>query len=70
MKFASSQDDCLYLSDHTDEMVQEQLDDTLHPDCYWIDNKEEDEAEEVQAISFYPRKEPIEPLEWKMLIPS
>ncbi|GJW89946.1 hypothetical protein Tco_0167499 [Tanacetum coccineum] len=31
MKFASSQDDCLYFADHTDEMVQEQLDDTLDP---------------------------------------
>ncbi|GJT56729.1 hypothetical protein Tco_0991783 [Tanacetum coccineum] len=31
MKFASSQDDCLYFTDHTDEMVQEQLDDTLDP---------------------------------------
>ncbi|GJR80658.1 reverse transcriptase domain-containing protein [Tanacetum coccineum] len=26
-----------------------------------------DEAQEVQAISFYPRKGPIEPLEWKIL---
>ncbi|GJR66974.1 reverse transcriptase domain-containing protein [Tanacetum coccineum] len=66
MKFTSSQDDCLYFADHTDEMVQEQLDDTLDPDRNWIDNEEGDEAEEVQAISFYPRKEPIEPLEWKI----
>ncbi|GJS86061.1 transposon ty3-I gag-pol polyprotein [Tanacetum coccineum] len=34
MKFASSQDDYLYFADHTDEMVQEQLDDTLDPDRY------------------------------------
>ncbi|GKC14600.1 reverse transcriptase domain-containing protein [Tanacetum coccineum] len=67
MKFDSSQDDCLYFTDHTDEMVQEQLDDTLDPDRNWIDNEEEDEAEEVQAISFYPRKEPIESLEWNIL---
>ncbi|GKE22628.1 ribonuclease H-like domain-containing protein, partial [Tanacetum coccineum] len=59
MKFASSQDDCLYFVDHTNEMVQEQLDDTLDPDRNWIDNEEEDEAEEVQTISFCPRKEPI-----------
>ncbi|GKF08815.1 hypothetical protein Tco_0043039 [Tanacetum coccineum] len=32
----------------------------------WIDKEEGDEAKEVQAISFYPRKEPIEPLEWKI----
>ncbi|GKF12786.1 hypothetical protein Tco_0050712 [Tanacetum coccineum] len=43
MKFASSQDDCLYFTDHTDEMVQEQLDDTLDPDRYWIENEEDDE---------------------------
>ncbi|GJT78435.1 reverse transcriptase domain-containing protein [Tanacetum coccineum] len=66
IKFASSQVNCLYFADHTDEMVQEQIDDTLDPDRYWIDTEEEDEAEEVQAISFYPRKEPIEPLEWKI----
>ncbi|GJU58823.1 DNA-directed DNA polymerase [Tanacetum coccineum] len=59
-------DDCLYFVDHTDEMVQEQLDDTLDPDRNWIDNEEGDEAEEVQAIYFYLRKEPIEPLEWKI----
>ncbi|GKB71851.1 hypothetical protein Tco_0933263 [Tanacetum coccineum] len=41
MKFFSSQDDCLYFADHTDEMVQEQLADTLDPDRNWIDNKEE-----------------------------
>ncbi|GJY79356.1 hypothetical protein Tco_0485157 [Tanacetum coccineum] len=37
-----------------------------YPDRNWIDNKEEEEAEEVQAISFYPRKEQIKPLEWKI----
>ncbi|GKE16091.1 ribonuclease H-like domain-containing protein [Tanacetum coccineum] len=67
MKFASSQDDCLYFVDHTDEMVQEHLAGTLDPDRNWIDNEEEDKAEEVQAISFYLRKEPVEPLEWKIL---
>ncbi|GJS24776.1 putative nucleotidyltransferase, ribonuclease H [Tanacetum coccineum] len=67
MKFASSQDDYLYIVDHTYEMVQEQLADTLYPDRNWIDNEEEDKAEEVQAISFYPRKGPIKPLEWKIL---
>nr|GEY51326.1 hypothetical protein [Tanacetum cinerariifolium] len=40
MKFASSQDDCLYFADHTDKKVQEQLDDTLDPDHNWIDNEE------------------------------
>ncbi|GJU91609.1 retrotransposon protein, putative, ty3-gypsy subclass [Tanacetum coccineum] len=67
MKFASSQDNYLYFADHTDEMVQEQWNDTIYHDRNWIDNEEEDVVEEVQAISFYPRKEPIEPLEWKIL---
>ncbi|GJT56730.1 reverse transcriptase domain-containing protein [Tanacetum coccineum] len=67
MKFASSQDDCLYFAYHTDEIMQEQLEDTLDPDCNWIDNEEGDEAEEVQAISFYLRKEPIKPLKRKIL---
>ncbi|GJU58821.1 reverse transcriptase domain-containing protein [Tanacetum coccineum] len=39
MKFSSTQDDCLYFADHTDEMVQEKLDDTLDPDRNWIDNE-------------------------------
>ncbi|GJT35183.1 reverse transcriptase domain-containing protein [Tanacetum coccineum] len=47
IKFASSQDDCLYFADHTYKLVQEQWDDTLDHDCNWIDNKEKDDAEEV-----------------------
>ncbi|GJY19960.1 reverse transcriptase domain-containing protein [Tanacetum coccineum] len=35
-------------------------------DSNCTDNEEEDEAEEVQAVSFYLRKELIEPLEWKV----
>ncbi|GJT93412.1 hypothetical protein Tco_1082257 [Tanacetum coccineum] len=67
MKFTSSQDDCLYFVNHINKMVQEQWDDTLDHDSNWIDNEKEDKAEEVQAVSFYPRKEPIEPLEWRVL---
>ncbi|GJX32212.1 hypothetical protein Tco_0242067, partial [Tanacetum coccineum] len=47
-------------------MVQEQWDDTLDHDSNCTDNEEEDEAEEVQAIPVYPKKELIEPLEWKV----
>ncbi|GKB84754.1 reverse transcriptase domain-containing protein, partial [Tanacetum coccineum] len=59
-------DDCLYFADHTDELVQQQWIDTLNHDSNWINNEEENDAEEVQAASFYPRKEPIKPLEWKV----
>ncbi|GKD94567.1 DNA-directed DNA polymerase [Tanacetum coccineum] len=47
--------------------VGEESDDTLDHDSNWTDNEEEDEAKKVQAISFYPRKELTEPLEWKIL---
>ncbi|GKD59508.1 reverse transcriptase domain-containing protein [Tanacetum coccineum] len=46
MKFASSQDDCLYFADHTDEMVKEQWNDTLDHDSNWINNEEDYEAKE------------------------
>nr|GEW78720.1 DNA-directed DNA polymerase [Tanacetum cinerariifolium] len=42
-------------------------DDTLDHDRNWINNKKEDEVEEVKSFSFYPIMEPIEPLEWKVL---
>nr|GEW50991.1 hypothetical protein [Tanacetum cinerariifolium] len=32
-----------------------------------FETKKEDNREEIQAVSFYPRQEPIEPLEWKAL---
>ncbi|GJW89949.1 reverse transcriptase domain-containing protein [Tanacetum coccineum] len=50
MKFASSQDDCLYFADHTDEMVKEQWNDTLDHDSNWINNEEEDEAKKVETL--------------------
>ncbi|GJW32007.1 reverse transcriptase domain-containing protein [Tanacetum coccineum] len=63
----SLRDNYLYFANYTDEMVQEQWNDTIYHDSNWIDNEEEDEAEEEQVDSFYPRKEPIDPLEWKIL---
>ncbi|GKC40761.1 reverse transcriptase domain-containing protein [Tanacetum coccineum] len=67
MKFASSQDDCLYFADHADELVQEQCVGTLTHEGNWSDKEEEVDAEEIQTISFYPRKKPNEPLEWKAI---
>nr|GEV06517.1 hypothetical protein [Tanacetum cinerariifolium] len=32
----------------------------------WVVKKEEEDSNKVQAISFYPRTEPVEPLEWKV----
>ncbi|GKA77351.1 hypothetical protein Tco_0783812, partial [Tanacetum coccineum] len=54
-------DDCLYFADPSDEFVQEQWVDTLDHDRNWINKEEEDGAEEVQAVFFYLRKEPIQP---------
>ncbi|GJR41114.1 DNA-directed DNA polymerase [Tanacetum coccineum] len=66
MKFALSWGCLYYTSRHSDELVQQQWIDTLNHDSNWINNEEENNAEEVQAASFYPRKEPIKPLEWKV----
>ncbi|GJV23712.1 hypothetical protein Tco_1376407 [Tanacetum coccineum] len=41
--------------------------DTVGHDGKWIKTEEEDNPEEIQAISFCPRQEPIELLEWKAL---
>ncbi|GJT02803.1 hypothetical protein Tco_0823972 [Tanacetum coccineum] len=40
--------------------------DTLDHDSNWTDNEEEDKAEEVQAVSFYLKKELFGPLEWNV----
>ncbi|GJV84860.1 hypothetical protein Tco_1524758, partial [Tanacetum coccineum] len=41
--------------------------DTVDHDGKWIETEEEDNPEEIQTISFCPRQEPIELLEWKAL---
>ncbi|GKE82881.1 putative nucleotidyltransferase, ribonuclease H [Tanacetum coccineum] len=54
MKFALSQDDCLYFADPSDEFVQEQWVDTLDHDRNWINKEEEDGAEEVPENRLKP----------------
>ncbi|GJW58530.1 DNA-directed DNA polymerase [Tanacetum coccineum] len=46
-------------------LVQEQLVDTVDHDGKWTEVEEEEDSNEVQAVSFYPRTESVEPLEWK-----
>ncbi|GJR21471.1 DNA-directed DNA polymerase [Tanacetum coccineum] len=41
--------------------------DTVDHDGKWTEAEEEGDSNEVQAVSFYPRAEPVEPLEWKAL---
>ncbi|GJY76518.1 DNA-directed DNA polymerase [Tanacetum coccineum] len=66
MKSKHSRDDYLYCADHTAKLVQEQWVDTVNHDGKWTD-EEEDDSNEVLIVSFDPRTEPVEPLEWKAL---
>nr|GEW78134.1 DNA-directed DNA polymerase [Tanacetum cinerariifolium] len=38
---------------------------SLNHDGEWTEEEEGDDPNEVLAVSFYPRTEPVEPLEWK-----
>ncbi|GJY92961.1 DNA-directed DNA polymerase [Tanacetum coccineum] len=67
MKSKHSRDDYLYYADHTAKLVQEQWVDTVNHDGKWTEEEEEEDSNEVLAVSFYPRTEPVEPLEWKGL---
>ncbi|GJR04733.1 zf-CCHC domain-containing protein [Tanacetum coccineum] len=68
MKSKHSRDDYLYCADHTTKLVQEQWVDTVNHDGEWTEEEEEgDDLNKVFAVSFYPRTEPVEPLEWKAL---
>ncbi|GKC13806.1 ribonuclease H-like domain-containing protein [Tanacetum coccineum] len=67
VKTAGSRDDYLHCADHTNNLIQEQQVDTLIHDRKWTDIEDEIDSEKVQAGSFYPIKEPIEPLKWKAL---
>ncbi|GJW23196.1 reverse transcriptase domain-containing protein, partial [Tanacetum coccineum] len=64
MKSKHSHDNYLYCADHTAKLVQEQWVNTVNHDEEWNDEEEED-YNEVLAVSFYIRIEPVEPLEWK-----
>ncbi|GKD61172.1 hypothetical protein Tco_1298681 [Tanacetum coccineum] len=63
IKSKHSRDDYLYCADHTAKLVQEQWVDTINHDGKWT--KEEEDSNKALAVSFYPKTEPVEPLEWK-----
>ncbi|GKA23819.1 putative nucleotidyltransferase, ribonuclease H [Tanacetum coccineum] len=65
MKSKHSRDDYLYCADHTAKLVQEQWVDAVNHDEKWTEEEEEEDFNEVLAVSFYLRTEPVEPLEWK-----
>ncbi|GJR37052.1 hypothetical protein Tco_1212736 [Tanacetum coccineum] len=65
MIYRYSCDDYLYCVDHTAKLFQEQWVDTVDHDGKWIETKEEDNPEEIRAVSFCPRQESIEPSKWK-----
>ncbi|GJW77134.1 reverse transcriptase domain-containing protein, partial [Tanacetum coccineum] len=67
MKSKHSRDDYLYCADHTVKLVQEQWVDTVNHDGEWTEEEEGGDSNEVLAVSFYPRTESVEPLEWKAL---
>ncbi|GKE97676.1 hypothetical protein Tco_0021027 [Tanacetum coccineum] len=67
MKSKYSRDDYLYCADHTAKMIQEQWVDTVNHDGKWTEDEEHEDSNKALAVSFYPRIEPVEPLEWKAL---
>nr|GEZ60965.1 RNA-directed DNA polymerase homolog [Tanacetum cinerariifolium] len=64
MKSQHFRDGYLYRADHTAKLVQEQWVDKVNHDGKWT-NEEEEDSNEVLAVSFDPRTEQVEPLEWK-----
>ncbi|GJT84778.1 hypothetical protein Tco_1066495 [Tanacetum coccineum] len=65
MKSKHFRDDYLYCADHTAKLIQEQWVDTVNHDGKWTEEDEEEDSNKELAVSFYPRTEPVEPLEWK-----
>ncbi|GKD33318.1 reverse transcriptase, partial [Tanacetum coccineum] len=65
MKSKHSRDDYLYCADHTAKLIQEQWVDTVNHDGKWTEEDEEEDSNKALVVSFYPRTEPVEPLEWK-----
>ncbi|GJW89798.1 hypothetical protein Tco_0167351, partial [Tanacetum coccineum] len=65
IKSKHSRDDYLYCADHTTKLVQEQWVNTVNHDRTWTEEEEEEDSNEALAVSFYPRTEPVKPLEWK-----
>nr|GEY79275.1 hypothetical protein [Tanacetum cinerariifolium] len=67
LKSKHSRDDYLYYVDQTAKLVQEQWVNTVDHDEEWAEEEEKDDSNKVFAFFFYPRTEPVEPLEWKAL---
>ncbi|GJT72289.1 DNA-directed DNA polymerase [Tanacetum coccineum] len=63
MKSKHSHDDYLYCDDHTAKLVQEQWVDIINHDIKWTKEEEEGDSNSALTVSFYPRIEPVEPLE-------
>ncbi|GJV48982.1 hypothetical protein Tco_1439194 [Tanacetum coccineum] len=49
------------------KLVQEQWVDIVNHEENWIEEEEEEDCNKVHEVSFYPRTEPVEQLEWKAL---
>nr|GEX85679.1 hypothetical protein [Tanacetum cinerariifolium] len=60
-----SRNNYLYCTDHTAKLVQEQWVDTIDHDGTCVKAEEDGDPNKVHAVSFYPRTETVEPLEWK-----
>ncbi|GKB32979.1 hypothetical protein Tco_0872380 [Tanacetum coccineum] len=67
MKYKCSRNDYLYCADHTAKLIREKRVDTVNNDKEWIETKEGRDSVKVRAVSFYPKAEPVELLEWKAL---
>ncbi|GJR93154.1 reverse transcriptase domain-containing protein [Tanacetum coccineum] len=58
MKSKHSRNNYLYCVNHTAKLVQEQWVDTVNHDGKWTKEEEEEDFNEVLAVSFYPRTYP------------
>ncbi|GJW61091.1 integrase, catalytic region, zinc finger, CCHC-type containing protein [Tanacetum coccineum] len=67
MKSKHSRDNYLYCADQTAKLVEEQWVDTVYHDGKWTEEEEEEDSNNALAVSFHPKTEPVEPLEWKTL---
>nr|GEX95364.1 hypothetical protein [Tanacetum cinerariifolium] len=67
MKSKHSHKDYLYYADHTMKLFREQQVDTINHDGEWTEEEDKGYSNKVQAVYFYHRTKPVEPLEWKAL---
>ncbi|GJQ95575.1 hypothetical protein Tco_0006714 [Tanacetum coccineum] len=50
---------------HNAMLIREQWVDTVNHDGKWTEEEEKEDSNKALSVSFYPRTEPVEPLEWK-----